>query len=123
MEGFPLDIQRLVLEQVCYYTPDIYLIGQLFPLLSVNRMFRRWVMRYIFDTPDKDYILRRIREILRWPVTNLDEFESWHVYDILRNQWTPDRMVSFIMYLDSLVYSTRPCKICQPKANELFLAR
>lgn len=40
MEGFPLDIQRLILDQVCLYKPNNYLVGQLYPLLSVNRMFR-----------------------------------------------------------------------------------
>lgn len=123
MEGFPLDIQRLILDQVCLYKPKKYLVGQLYPLLSVNRMFRRWVMRYLLDTPDKEWVLKRIREVISWNNGHLDEFNSWNVYESLEKEWTSDRMVSFIMYLDFLGHPQPPFKNPRFASQLLFFAK
>lgn len=90
MEGFFVDIQRLILKQVAGVHAH-----RLRHLSRVNRMFRKWVSRYLVDTLNKTYFLTNIH--LRVVTVS----EPYDILDILQKQWTPTLLSSFIMYLSS----------------------
>jgi len=96
MEGFPLDVQRIILKEVCSNDLNIYLIGNVFPLLQVNHMFRRWALRFVLDTVDKEWLLEQLAIFLSW---TKEDMNKWDIYKTLLNQWSPIRMVSFIIFM------------------------
>lgn len=118
MEGFPVDVQRIILEKICYFTPPNHIIGQLFPLLYVNKMFQKWAIRYALERVDKKELLHEI--ITFWNGTDhVYGPVKWNVFEELKTQWTSLRLVSFIIYVD--VRRLEPWFIKHPeKAEELF---
>lgn len=118
MEGFPVDVQRIILEKICYFTPPNHIIGQLFPLLYVNKMFQKWTIRYALERVDKKELLHEI--IVFWNGTDhVYGPVKWNVFEELKTQWTSLRLVSFIIYVD--VRRLEPWFIKHPeKAEELF---
>lgn len=120
MEGFPVDIQRIILEKICYFTPPPrrHIIGQLFPLLYVNKMFHNWTIRYALERVDKKELLHQI--IVFWNGTDhVYGPVKWNVFEELKTQWTPLRLVCFIIYIDVRQFEPRWIKRPE-KAEELF---
>lgn len=118
MEGFPADVWRIILEKICYFTPPNHIIGQLFPLLYVNKMFQKWAIRYALERVDKKDLLHQI--IIFWNGTDhVYDSIKWNIFEELKTQWTPLRLVCFIIYID--VRRLEPRFITHPeKAEELF---
>lgn len=123
MEGFPLDIQRIILKDVCNYNPYEYLIGQLFPLLSVNRMFRTWTIRYVLDTIDKKWFAQALSKHFGWIRDEVITIEHWDVYGHLLKRWSPSILVSFLMFLDISRYHYMKRYVSNEKAVALFFTK
>jgi hypothetical protein len=100
MEGFCLDIQRLILKEICGPHHRVYHLRHLF---RVNHMFRRWVGRYVVDTVDKQEFLRRACNAMG--IYNPLWYTLWNVFDTLLKQWNKKfsmLLSSFVMYLDAI---------------------
>lgn len=119
MEGFCVDIQRMILEEIatereptCFM---LILATRLRHLFCVNRTYRRWVTRYVLDTLDRKWFLNRVsQEVAPIP-------DSWNIIDTLQKQWSkrsPTLFTSFVMYLSS---SKDRCK--EKAASLLFFTK
>lgn len=122
MEGFCLDIQRIILKDVCNYNPFMYSIGQLFPLLSMNHMFRTWIIRYVLDTIDKKWFAQVFSEYFGWNNYDLNIITRWDIYGHLLQKWSPSLVVSFLMYLELSRFNEMSRYISNTKAWYLFFA-
>ena len=97
MEGFCLDIQRLILKEIC--GPSLR-VCSLWAMVRVNKTLRNWVIRFVLDnttTPMVEKLLARRFDCLErlvheWGVVNV-------LYTQLENQ--PSLKTSCIMFLDS----------------------
>lgn len=94
MEGFPLDVQRLLLGAVA--DGRVYRLRHLF---RVNRLWRQRVARYLVETLDKEWFFDNVMEKRTYDCDK--DFRHWNVFDNLAKQWSPSLMASFIMYLNA----------------------
>lgn len=98
MEVFPLDIQRMLLR----FVSNDY-IENLRHLYCVNRMFRRWVSRYVIDTLDKEWYLERVL-LDMYVRENKTNFTDWNVFETLSQEWSKNSstlLSSYVMYLSA----------------------
>lgn len=96
MEGLPVDVQRIILRMI---GPPRFTF-HLRSLFRVDKRWRGWVARYIYDTIDKDwFVLCLTRRLVHLKSTEIDE---WNVFENLKKQWskTPALLASFVMHLD-----------------------
>ena len=121
MEGFCLDIQRLILKEICGPNHRVYHLRRLY---CVNHMFRRWVGRYVVDTVDKQEFLTRVCHAM--DIYTCSWYHSWNVFDTLSIQWkkrSPMLLSSFIMYLDAIQLPGNPSfNILLKRVNSLFFS-
>lgn len=119
MEGFCLDIQRLILKNITGEDGRVYHLRRLY---CVNHMFRRWVGRYVVDTVDKQKFLTRVCDWLHVP-THFDLYVSWNVFDTLSKQWNKKGTLlsSFVICLDTvnMSWGIRP-RISHKAVDSLF---
>lgn len=119
MEGFCLDVQRLILEKVSQVgkLTGSHHVSRLRHLFCVNRMFRRWVSRYVVDTLNEKWFTALVsRKVGPIPI-------GWDVQTVLETQWSkksPTLFSAFIMYLDATEYPTRRN---EKAANLLFFSK
>lgn len=120
MEGFCLDVQRIILKEICGPHHRVYHLRRLY---CVNHMFRRWVGRYAVDTVDKQEFLTRVCDWLYAPATYCDLFVSWNVFDTLSKQWSKKGTLlsSFVICLDTvnMSWGIRP-RISRKAVDSLF---
>jgi hypothetical protein len=113
MEGFCVDIQRVILEKI---SGGIH-VARLRHFFCVNRLYRRWVSRYVIDTLNKTWFLNRVSQRVA-PIP-----ETWDLISTLQQQWSkrsPTLFSSFVMYLNS---SECFLKHSEKAAKSLFFAK
>ena len=118
MEVFPLDIQRMLLRHIS----NKY-VENLRHLYCVNRMFRRWVSRYVIDTLDKEWFLDRVLVDMGLYKVEYD-FSDWNIFEKLSQQWSgksPTLLSSFVMYLHA--NRNLHLKISDRCSNKLFYTK
>lgn len=93
MEGFPRDVQTLILRELAGTNEP----GLLYDLFSTNHMFRTWVTRFVWDYCVPVDSIYHYRVIAGAEKTYLIE---WDVIGKLKAQWEsqPTLFVSFCMY-------------------------
>lgn len=93
MEGFPRDVQTLILRELAGTNEP----GRLYDLFSTNHMFRTWVTRFVWDYCVPVDSIYHYRVIAGAEKTYLID---WDVIGKLKAQWEsqPTLFVSFCMY-------------------------
>lgn len=123
MEVFPLDIQRMLLKMVSNNNKSYYYIENLRHLYRVNHMFRRWVSRYVIETLDKEWFLKRVLRYL--DISKYEkELAGWNIFENLSRQWSaksPTLLSSFVMFLHAK--QNLQIKVSDSCANKLFYAK
>lgn len=117
MEGFPLDVQRLLLSAVA--EGRVYRLRHLF---CVNRLWRKRVSRYLLDTTNKEWFANEA------PITKTAKhyYAGWNIFDALSHQWTSALRSAFIMYLSAEQLANlvqERFRINYPRANKLFYTK
>lgn len=119
MEGFCLDVQRLILKKVTQVgkVTENHHVARLRHLFRVNHMFRRWVSRYVVDTLNGKWFTTLVsRKVGPIPI-------GWDVQTVLQTQWSkksPTLFSAFIMYLDATEY---PMRRNEKAAKLLFFSK
>jgi hypothetical protein len=97
MEGFPKDIQNLILRQLCLDTGGSTFA--LLPLLKTNRTFHAWTVRYVIEQFDEKHLTYYVSRML--PNLSGSEIKEWNLRNALTEQWEsqPSMLASFFIFL------------------------
>lgn len=120
MEGFCLDIQRIILKQICTYDSEMR-VSRLYNVIRVNHMFRKWAIRFVIENANRTHAFIRICQLYLFDHVSA---KKWNMFGCLEKQWSGKKqsmLASFFMFIDTITLPVGMYRM--PHRNEFGAAQ